>query len=498
MKNKLLYTCMTSLAILLATVNPQNSLTPEQTLVNVNGYLTLLTAVYNGVEGYGYWGRDIILEGDALSDNIVTNNSQSGNRYSTANVNSAGATFNIWQNNYFYINQLNTIIAGIGNLTGLTVSQQALEAQILAQSYALRGLLYFDLARVYGWEPNNIPTSGPDAGFNFSAVLRLTPINTPDLASPKQNRSTIAQTYTQIEADFNKAISLFQAAGTSKPAVPYSFSESSAHGFLAKVYLYARDYPNCVTQCQAALNPTICSATLTPAGTYSKAFKSIPNPESLLELDYVQTVQVAGVTGSNGSPYTYTQPTGYGFTAPGLPGGPNAFSTFGGQTVSPELIAAFESPNDDRKAMFYNSRTATTLSVFTWCNKYSGANGPYTDNIPMLRYSDVLLMQAEALAAQGQFPAAQALVIQLRAARNALTVTVPADITLNQFIQDERRRELFFEGNRFFDLKRTGLGVTKAAATGVGTLSPGDYRLIAPLPASEVLFNPALPQNPNY
>jgi hypothetical protein len=121
MKNKLLYTCMTSLAILLAscqklvTVNPQNSLTPEQTLVNVNGYLTLLTAVYNGVEGYGYWGRDIILEGDALSDNIVTNNSQSGNRYSTANVNSAGATFNIWQNNYFYINQLNTIIAGIGN-----------------------------------------------------------------------------------------------------------------------------------------------------------------------------------------------------------------------------------------------------------------------------------------------------------------------------------------------------------------------------------------------
>jgi len=493
---------MTTVAITLAScqklvnVTPQNQLTPAQTLVDVNGYLTLLTGVYSGVEGYTYWGRDIMIEGDALADNIVTNNGQAGGRYTSANLNIAGNTFNIWTNSYFYINQINTIIAGINTLTNVTPAQQPLQAQILAQAYALRGLLYFDLARVYGWEPNNVPTSGPDAGFNFSAVLRLTPVTTIPAAT-KQTRSTIAQTYTQIESDLLKSISLFQAIGTAKPKTVYAFSESAAHGFLAKVYLYAQDYPNCVAQCQAALNPAICPAVLTPAGTYSKAFKTIPNPESLIELNYVQTVQVAGVTGSNSALYTYTQPTGYGFTGPGLPGGPSAFSTFGGQTASAELVASFEAA-DDRKAMFYNSRTATTATVLTWANKYSGANGPYTDNIPMLRYADVLLMEAEAMAAQGQYGPAQALVVQLRAARNATTATVPADATLNAFIQNERRRELFFEGNRFFDLKRLGGGITKAAATAVGTLSPTDYRLIAPLPAAEVLFNPALPQNPNY
>src|SRR5476649_1332367 len=122
MKKKLIYTCMTTVAILLAscqklvTVNPQNSLTPDQTLVDVNGYLSLLTGAYANLEGYNYWGRDLIIEGDALADNIVTNNSQGAGRYITANTNASGATFSIWTNSYFYINQLNTIIAGINTL----------------------------------------------------------------------------------------------------------------------------------------------------------------------------------------------------------------------------------------------------------------------------------------------------------------------------------------------------------------------------------------------
>jgi len=504
MKKKIVYICMTTIAITLAsceklvTVNPQNSLTPAQTLVDVNGYLGLLAGAYAGAEGYGYWGRDLILEGDALADNIVTNNGQAGGRYTNANLFIANNTFNIWTNSYFYINQLNEIIAGINTLTNLTPAQKALQSQIYAQAYGMRAFYYFDLARIYGWEPNNVPSSGPDAGFTFSAVLRLTPITTIAGTQSKQTRSTIAQTYAQIESDYLKAISLFQAIGTVKPNPPYAMSESSAHALLAKVYLYAQDYPNCVAQCQAALNPAICPAVLTPAGTYSKAFKSIPNPESLLEFDYVQSVQVSGVTGSNGAPYTYTQPTGFGFVGVGLPGAPNNFSTFGGQTVSPELVASYDTPTDDRKAMFYVSRTATTAATFTWANKYSGANGLYTDNIPVIRYADVLLMEAEAMAAQGQFAAAQALVVQLRAARNASVAAVPGDATLNAFIQNERRRELFFEGNRFFDLKRIAAGIPKPAATAVGTIAPNDYRIIAPLPTSEVLFNPALPQNPNY
>jgi hypothetical protein len=504
MKKKLIYICMVTVGISFAscekiiTVNPQNTIAANLALKDATGYQSVLAAVYDGLQGYGYYGRDMMLEGDALADNIYTVVAQASGRYTGANLNTSGSQLGIWTSNYSYINDCNIIIAGIPTLTGQTPANQALSAQILAQAYALRGLLYFDLARVYGWEPTDVPTTGPDAGNNNSAVLRLTAVT--DLSNTqKQNRATIAQTYAQVEADFNKAITLFQAIGSTKPSQPYVFSESAAHGWLAKVYLYAGDYPNCVTQCQAALNPAICPGKLTGAGTYTAAFNASPNPESLMELDFVQNIEVTGVIGSNGAPYTYTQPTEYTSPGNGAAGIFNAaLSTFGGNTPSAELLASFDSPNDDRKKMFFPSITLTTNTVYTWCNKYDGHNGPYTDNMPILRYSDVLLMEAEAMAAQAQYGPAQTLVVQLRTARNATTANVPGDVMLKQFIQDERRRELFFEGQRFFDLKRQGLGITKPALTAVGTLSPTDFRLVAPIPSGEVLFNPALPQNPNY
>jgi hypothetical protein len=506
MKKKLIYIGILTLGISLTAcektvqVTPENTLLPAQALQDVNGYQTLLSAAYNGLQSYTYWGRDMILEGDCLADNIFTVTGQSGGRYNGQNLFTKSSTYGIWTATYGLINIVNTIITGIDAAPATTAQVNAKTATyIKAQAYALRALFYFDIARIYGFEPTNIPATGPDAGFDRSAVIRLTP-TTSSTDADMRNRNSIIETYTQIESDFLKSITLFQSVTSVKPVYPYAFSESAAHAFLAKVYLYWGRYSDCVTQCQAAINPTICYGTLTPVGTYSTAFKKIPNTEAILELNYVQSIQVAGVTGSNDAPYTYTQPTSYGFAGVGLPGAPTPYSTFGGQTVSAELLAAFDSPNDDRKAMFFTSRTATTATSYTWCNKYSGANGPYTDNIEMIRYSDVLLMQAEALAAQGAafYVQAAALITTLRNARNATVAPVPTDATLPAFIQAERRRELFFEGQRFFDLKRLGQGITKASATAVGTISAIDPRLIAPLPSSEVLFNPNLPQNPTY
>jgi len=506
MKKKLIYIYLLTLGITLAScekivqVDPQNTLAPDQALKDVGGYQTLLAAAYDGLQSYTYWGRDMILEGDCLADNIFTVTALSGNRYNAQNLFTKSATYNIWSATYSLINMVNTIIAGIDAAPTTSASQITLKTSIKAQAYALRGLFYFDLARIYGYEPNDIPTTGSDAGWNFSAVLRLVP--TSDLsAATVQNRSTVLQTYTQIESDFLQAITVFRSLGANKPTPPYSFSESAAHAFLAKVYLYWGRYADCVTQCQAAIDPTICYGKLTPAGTYSTAFKSVPNPEAILELNYVQAIEVAGVVGTNDAPFTYTQPTGYGFAGVGLPGVPvsGIASTFAGQTVSADLQAAFDSPNDDRPKMFFVSKTTSSgATTYTWCNKYSGNNGAFTDNIEMIRYSDVLLMEAEGLSSQGQYAAAAALVVQLRAARNAITTNVPTDNTLNAFIQAERRRELFFEGQRFFDLKRLGQGITRTAATNTGTIAPTDPRLIAPLPSSEVLFNPNLPQNPTY
>ena len=116
-----------------------------------------------------------------------------------------------------------------------------------------------------------------------------------------------------------------------------------------------------------------------------------------------------------------------------------------------------------------------------------------------MRYADVLLMKAEALANQGMYPEAAALVVQLRTARNASVAGVPTSNAISDYIQDERRRELFFEGHRWFDLKRLGKTITKPGqAASAVPVAYTDYRLLAPIPTGEISLNPALPQNPNY
>jgi len=210
--------------------------------------------------------------------------------------------------------------------------------------------------------------------------------------------------------------------------------------------------------------------------------------------------------GVNDSPFTYTQPNGRNSPASGSAN----VSTYGGQTPSNELLALFglnptisniSTVTDQRAGLFYRSASSTSSGVqYTWVRKYNAANGSYTDNIQIIRYADVLLMLAEAHARQGEVTEATALLTTLRTTRNAgATLTIPtAPDALFQFIKDERRRELYFEGHRWFDLKRWEQGITKPVATGVGTIPHGNFNVLAGIPAEEIILNPNLPQNPEY
>jgi hypothetical protein len=57
---------------------------------------------------------------------------------------------------------------------------------------------------------------------------------------------------------------------------------------------------------------------------------------------------------------------------------------------------------------------------------------------------------------------------------------------------------LFFEGERWFDLKRKGQGIFKAAKTNVGSISPTSNLILANIPTGEANNVPNLPQNPGY
>ncbi|HEX8609409.1 MAG TPA: RagB/SusD family nutrient uptake outer membrane protein, partial [Pedobacter sp.] len=410
--------------------------------------------------------------GDVLADNVYTELSVANGRFIGQNSNQVNSHFDIWGTAYSAINDVNTIIATIDGLND--PGKDAVKAEALA----LRGLIYFDLARVYGYEPTSVAAGN---GFNLSVPLRLVP--TGGLAEARQfPRATVAEVYKSIEDDFKASIALFPAGAT---ASRLRMNKGAAYALLGRTYLYEGKWAEAVTEFDNAMNVANTGARLATAGNYINAFKAGPNTESFFELVITPTTQLGGVTGSNESLYSYTHPNTY-----------NNIPTFGGQTVSDELYALFETTDDRFKMFFKYGGNSTSGTQYNWSDKYSGARALYADNPKVIRFADVLLMKAEALAEQSQFAAAAALVVQLRTNRNASITNVPVTDAIKDYIQMERRRELFFEGHRWFDLKRKALGIPKPAKTGISTLLADDFRILAPIPNSEFLLG--LTKNPGY
>ena len=118
-------------------------------------------------------------------------------------------------------------------------------------------------------------------------------------------------------------------------------------------------------------------------------------------------------------------------------------------------------------------------------------NGDNVDNDAVIyRYSDVLLMKAEALLRNGDEPAARAIVNDLRSVRG-----VPAlgTLTLDNLL-DERGFELYWESHRRQDLIRFG----KFLDAWNEKPASGPERLIFPIPNQALAVNPNLEQNPGY
>ena len=121
--------------------------------------------------------------------------------------------------------------------------------------------------------------------------------------------------------------------------------------------------------------------------------------------------------------------------------------------------------------------------------KFSGFNAD--NDLVLERYSNVLLMKAEALQRSGG-TGALPLVNQVRARSNA---TALSSLTL-QNIEDERFREFLWEGCRRTDMIRFGTYFTGTYAFKTTQTQP--FRKIYPIPTAQLVANPKLVQNPGY
>ena len=194
-----------------------------------------------------------------------------------------------------------------------------------------------------------------------------------------------------------------------------------------------------------------------------------------------------------------------------------------GIRVLPELVAQFPggaTSLDKRALLFTDGQNLEVANISNFNDGYAGtkftnvtslgvpgSHPTYPDtDFPVFRLADAYLMYAEAHLRGGGGTAATAVgyVNELleRAYGDQSANITTGELTLD-FILDERARELWWEGHRRTDLIRYGLFTSGdyvwswkgGGQTGVGVQ---DFRNLYPLPASELLANPNLTQNPGY
>lgn len=436
---------------------PRQSVDSELAIRDITGLRSLLISCYDGLQGAGYYGQRMMLAPDILADNVRLTNANS-NRYFQERVNTIFTGVATLWGSYGTINNINYFLAGIDNAN----TNDAEKRQLKGEALFLRGLIYFDMARIYSYEPTKVIKQ-----WDTGVVLRTTPTKDVTDANLRQ-RSTVTETYLQIEKDLKEAVELLSATTTRQRA-----NKAAAQAILARVYLYWEKWADAAKLASDALN--ITQARLATGVGYADAFRTSPNPESLFEINYVQATETLGSNESMQS--LTTQVTG----------------SWADIVPTDELFNLYEA-SDTRRNMYVSSTKQGERVNFI--QKFTGARGPWTDNIPVIRISELLLIRAEAYASSGQADLALTDLNRIRQRSGASVVAGVAGEQLVDAILRERRLELAFEGHRWFDLKRKGRDITKAGLS--ATVPYTDVRILAPIPIAEIQLNPTLKQNPGY
>lgn len=352
----------------------------------------------------------------------------------------------------------------------------ALKARLIGEASFLRAYFYFNLVRIFGGVP--LVTRVPDVN------------NAADLEAGR-TRVSAAQVYAQIEQDLATAITGLPVKGQTDPG---RATKGAAQALLAKVSMYQKKWP----QVLALTDSIIASGRYALATDYATIWREEGenNIESLFEIQGKGTVPAKGVQGYVESQGVRGQ-IGWGFNTPTADLAAaydssdkrrQATIIFAGETLwdGVKINAAPPNPRYNEKA--YVSQTRETFGGGLWeTNK----------NIRVLRFAEVLLMNAEAANELGQ--SAKALEslnrVRVRAGLPALTAAGQAD--LRTAIWNERRLELAFEHDRTFDLRRQGRAGVVLRAHGKPYVD-GKHDLF-PIPQRQIdLSGGKLTQNPGY
>jgi starch-binding outer membrane protein, SusD/RagB family len=434
--------------------NPPAEITRQQQFSDSASTISAVAGVYtyNAGNGFAYSDGALTYCTGLSSDELTysqTDDKQEFYSYTLTPLNMGVP--NLWANPYQGIYQVNDILSGITNNSGLSAS---FVKQITGEMEVVRALYYFNLVNLFGDVPLVTTT-------NYGATEHIP--KTPVATVYHQIMTDLADARTKLTA----AYPVYLLGVSSERARPNLYV---ALTMLAKVNLYQGNWQNAYNEADSVIN----------SGMYD--LKDTPLNGVFLDGSAEAIWQIPEHT-------TYT----------GVADGQNFLPYYPGAAViyplTTSLVSAFE-PGDQRfQNWVASSVTGTNTAYYPFKYKNRQPITPLEDQM-IFRLAEVYLIRAEAAAHLSNLPQALAdiNIIRARAGLAAVSATSQADV-LNA-VMHERQIELFCEwGNRWYDLKRTGTAVTVLGTEKTGFSVNAE---LYPLPQTQIQLDNLLTQNPGY
>lgn len=436
----------------------------ETSINTTNDLQAVLNGAYERMSSSAYYGRDIVVLGDIFSDNVYSN--ANSNRFvveGQMNLNSeSGIVETLWAQMYGVIASANIVI-NAENIDG----DQATIDHLKGQAYAIRALAHFDLVTFYG-QQNVQGGSESSVGVPYVMTFR-------DNDNLFPARNTAGEVKQMAYDDLDMASSLMSASLNDGAVFMTTYA---ADAIKARIAAYFGDWPTALTASKAVIDSGAFS--VASEDQFLSTFALEGGVNTIFEISY-SPIDNPGI---NGLANIY-QDTNYGDVVVL----PNLAAIYGDDDVRGVQDVAADGTVTDAGVIQVDA-----AGLFRNVGKYPSI-APYDDNVPVIRYEEMVLIYAEALLETGGADALTWLnMIPSNRGAELYTEATKDNILL------ERRKELAFEGFRFHDLARTGKDIPTPDPVQQSHGGPmyGDYNFALPVPFAEVDANANIDQNFGY
>ena len=428
--------------------NDKNILVGINSLEDLQG---IANGMYDRMTVTTYYGRNMLIYGEVRSDNCFANGN-SGRFVPEAQMvvnpdNSNGP----WEAMYAVIASANIIIEQ--DLNKIPGDVQKL-SHLVGQAYIVRAMAHFDLLRLYG-QQHSKGTLG---------IPYVKSYKDKDFAPA---RNTVDENKKAIFDDIETGLGLMNEANN--PVSKQFISTYAGYALKARIALYFKDWEKAKNAAQTVMNSG--KFQIVNAEGFIASWKKKESANSVFELAFSTTDNL----GINGLQYIYRGPT------------------YGDIEVLDDLKSVFDSTDVRVSPAMIGYETISGKQRLRNLGKFPSPD--FSDNIPLIRFEEVVLILAEAKIELGEINALQVLnMVPAKRGANLYSEATKENVLL------ERRKELCFEGFRFDDLSRTGSDIPLVDPFHQTHGGPkyGSYNYAFPIPTVELVANSKMVQNEGY